>query len=115
MPKLDQAGASLRAPGSAHCGLHVRFADAASLEVMERIGAEISRADGLLFDCPLCGRHSVLCWGRSVHPDIKPNPGRWEITGTSLADVTLSPSVNLNVGPEAVCKWHGWVKNGDAT
>ena len=77
--------------------------------------AEISRANGLLFDCPLCGRHSILCWDHSVPPDVDPKPGRWTISGTSIADVTLQPSVNLDTRPDAVCKWHGWVRNGDAT
>lgn len=77
--------------------------------------AQIGEANGLLFDCPLCGKHSVLCWDRTIPPDIPPKPGRWTITGSSLDDVTLNPSVNLNVRPDSACKWHGWVRNGDAT
>lgn len=70
-------------------------------------------ANGVLFDCPKCGRHSVLVWDRTVPAGIEPGPGRWDMTGTGLADLTLSPSVDLSRGGVG-CLWHGWVKNGDA-
>lgn len=76
----------------------------------------ISTAQGVMFECPLCGRHSILAWfrDRDVPDDAEPGPGRWTPTGTSLADLTLNPSINLDVGPDAGCKWHGWVRDGDA-
>lgn len=76
----------------------------------------ISTAQGVLFECPLCGSHSILAWfrDRGVPDDAVPGPGRWTPTGTGLADLTLKPSINLD-GPNAVgCRWHGWVTNGDA-
>lgn len=47
-------------------------------------------------------------------PDADHNP-RWEMSGSTIDDLTLSPSVNLDIpGSEDGCRWHGWVKNGDA-
>lgn len=88
------------------------------------IGREASReaADGLMFLCPLCftknggarGTHRVLCWfvGR-VPGDLKPGPGRWTLTGTSIADFSLTPSVDLSI-TKSGCQWHGFVTNGSA-
>lgn len=89
----------------------------------------IEHAQGVLFLCPRCftknggpvGTHSVLAWfaGRGVPDDAKPGPGRWIATGTSLGDLTLSPSVDLTkdaagnvVRPE---EWHGFIRNGEVT
>ena len=71
-----------------------------------------SSANGVMFDCPKCGRHRVLCWDRTVPAGITPGPGRWDMVGDTLDDLTLNPSINLE--PNGCC-WHGWVKNGDAT
>ena len=73
--------------------------------------ASIADANGVMFDCPKCRNHSVIVWDRSIPAGITPGPGRWTITGTSLDDLTLDPSINLS--PLGCC-WHGWVKNGDA-
>lgn len=77
----------------------------------------ISIAQGILFDCPLCGRHSILAWfrDRGVADDESPGPGRWTPTGTDFHDLTLTPSINLDVKPDSACKWHGWVTNGEVT
>lgn len=69
-------------------------------------------ATGVMFDCPKCGGHSVLVWDRTIPSNIDPGPGRWDMFGTDLEDLTINPSINLT-GPG--CGWHGWVKNGDAT
>lgn len=53
--------------------------------------------DGIAFLCPLCyernggpvGTHQVLCWRPRVPAGIEPGPGRWELTGTGLSDLTL--------------------------
>jgi hypothetical protein len=74
----------------------------------------LAEANGVIFDCPKCGRHSVLCWDRTIPQPIPPGPGRWDMTGTGIADLTLSPSVDLSTSGIG-CLWHGWVKNGDAT
>ncbi len=85
--------------------------------------AGIEGADGVKFQCPKCseglektetyviGAHSVICWFVGKVPDsASPGPGRWAPSGTSLNDLTLTPSVFL----EKSCGWHGYVTNGDA-
>lgn len=95
---------------------------------------------GILFQCPLCavgkergeedgvgyamGAHYILIWFANpvdapVAPpeaDTKPHH-RWTFTGWRIDDVTLSPSVNLDVpnenGVVTGCRWHGWVRDGD--
>lgn len=82
---------------------------------------DIAHADGVLFLCPACfannkgerGTESVLCWFADrlhIPADATPGPGRWTATGTSFADLTLSPSVNVDHE-----HWHGWIKNGEVT
>lgn len=81
----------------------------------------LEEAQGILFVCPLCaaragsnaGVHYVLCWFRDkgVPDDVLPGPGRWLASGSSYADLTLSPSINL---PGEGCGWHGWLQGGDA-
>lgn len=44
--------------------------------------------------------------------DGKSHP-RWTATGTSLNDITLTPSVA--VGPIGSECWHGFIRNGDVT
>lgn len=75
----------------------------------------LAEASGLMLDCPVCKGakgHSVLAYfrDRGVPVDVKPGPGRWVVSGTSLADLTLSPSVDCGAG----C-WHGFITNGDVT
>ncbi len=90
----------------------------------------VGEADGIVFLCPLCfaanngaaGTHSILVWfaGRSAVPaDTRPLP-RWSASGAGLADLSLSPSINLDVrdkngNPQPGCRWHGHVKDGDAS
>lgn len=64
-------------------------------------------ADGVLFLCPCGGDggHSVLAWFRHVPPDVSPGPGRWDVAGTGLDDLTLTPSIALPCA-------HFFVRNG---
>lgn len=43
---------------------------------------------------------------------------RWTMSGSSLDDLTITPSINCDIpgknGEPSVCKFHGFVKNGDA-
>lgn len=87
----------------------------------------LAEAQGVQFLCPLCfsrntnedksvGVHSVLCWDatRGVLPEETPKPGRWQMLGTSIADLTLragSSSVLLLTGEDG-CKAHFFVENG---
>ena len=67
--------------------------------------ADLASAQGVMFLCPLCyvknggevGTHAVICWfrNRGVPADESPGPGRWDVSGTSIADLTLSPSVHF--------------------
>lgn len=81
----------------------------------------IAEADGIEFLCPKCfvanngkiGTHSVICWAPTVPQDTNPTPGRWELQGTSIDDLTLiagSSSIQLNGG----CNAHFYVRNGAA-
>jgi hypothetical protein len=92
-----------------------------------RMVDSLAEAHGVSFLCPKCfaanggpvGTHTVICWfnDRGVPSDLDPKPGRWNPGGTGLHDLTF-------VGPGAAsvllqsptgCRWHGFVKNGDAT
>ncbi len=67
---------------------------------------DLSTAQGVRFTCPCDGGHSLLVWfaGRGVPDDAEPRP-RWDVMGSSIADLTLRPSV------DAKC-WHGFVTGG---
>lgn len=82
----------------------------------------IEEANGISFLCPKCytdnggpiGTHQVICWNPSVPADVRPGPGRWNLVGTGLHDVSLvagSSSILLTSG----CQWHGFVTNGEVT
>lgn len=98
-------------------------------------GDQIEGAQGVYFQCPKCaegkppgepdgigfaGAHYIrICFANPRSAPVAPvefdkNP-RWTMSGTGLDDLTLSPSINLDVpGNGDGCRWHGWVKNGDA-
>lgn len=103
---------------------------------------------GVMFQCPSCGAglergeedgrrfirgaHYIRAFfanpqGAPVAPhdadlrtDGNPNP-RWTMSGTSIDDLTLTPSINCDIpwkdkdGVEhpSGCKFHGFVTNGD--
>lgn len=82
----------------------------------------INEAQGIWFLCPKCwkanegpvGTHSVICWNPTVPPEIHPKPGRWNLIGTSLEDLSLvagSSSILLTAG----CLWHGFITKGEVT
>ena len=91
----------------------------------------LAEAGGIMFLCPLCyikhggaeGTHRVLVWfeGRGVPRGAVPLP-RWRVSGTGMEDLSLSPSIQL-LAPEmpgvprdqVECRWHGFVRGGDAT
>jgi hypothetical protein len=86
-----------------------------------RTDATISDCDGLIFLCPVCfrknrgpvGTHSIICWKPHVPLSRSPGPGRWNILGTSIDDVTLqagSSSIHLT-GPG--CGAHFHIRSGD--
>ena len=108
--------------------LHATFQKATEGEGHHKVET-LAEADGVMFQCPKCaqgletfdedrgrgvrGAHYVLCWFRGrVSDDLTPGPGRWDASGTSLDDLTLSPSVHLSGA--SGCQWHGWVQSGTA-
>lgn len=88
-----------------------------------QIVATLAEADGLQFVCPKCfnaagmtraGVHSIVCWAPSVPQTTSPTPGRWEMLGTGVHDLTLragSSSVLLT-DPDG-CRAHFFVTNGE--
>lgn len=88
--------------------------------------ATFAEAQGVLFVCPSCyrkngnsgiGVHMVLVWfrDRGVPDDAVPKPARWAASGTSIADLTLTPSVNLQTNDASRDEWHGFITNGEVT
>lgn len=83
-------------------------------------------AQGVMFTCPKCGNHSIICWFKNprnaseVPPEAFPGPGRWTFTGDTIDALTLTPSVDLskiddqNPAHPSRCYWHGHVTNGEA-
>lgn len=84
----------------------------------ERVESVVD-ADGVAFLCPTCftknggrvGTHRVVCWRPRVPPGVPPMPGRWELVGTSVDDLTLvaaRPSVRIEGG----CGAHFYIERG---
>lgn len=86
----------------------------------------VEGAQGVLFICPKCQQHSILCWFKNprnappVPESAFPRPGRWTFSGDTFDVLTLEPSIDLSTitfdnpaGPDR-CYWHGWVQNGEA-
>jgi hypothetical protein len=73
----------------------------------------LDRAQGIRFTCPLClskvgvAAHAIVVWfeGRGA-PDVATPSPRWTVSGASLADLSLAPSIHM---PKC---WHGFVRNG---
>lgn len=85
-----------------------------------------------MFQCPKCseglergeeegrrfviGAHYGLCFFRNpqgadaIPAEWYPRIARWEMTGTSLDDLTLRPSILFS--PPG-CAWHGYITNGE--
>ena len=88
---------------------------------------DLAEADHLMFLCPLCfaknggakGTHRVMMTfaGRNVPDeagtrDADGKPSRWTVvSGTSLDDLVLTPSILLDAKRPADkgCHWHGFV------
>ncbi len=85
----------------------------------------LGEAQGVEFLCPKCyvenggrvGTHlcAVTFHGRGALPEQGSHngerPTRWSVSGNGMADLTLSPSIQLIGG----CAWHGHVTNGSIT
>lgn len=81
----------------------------------------LAEAQGVEFNCPRCAsghRIAVAFAGRGVldHQgtrDKNGRPTRWQVSGTGLHDLTLSPSVDCT--PSNPNCWHGHIRNGEVT
>jgi len=86
---------------------------------------QLAEADGIEFLCPKCfaanngpiGTHAVICWFEGKVPDdLRPNPGRWNPTGTGYHDLSFVPGAKSNsVLLLGGCAWHGFLQNGEVT
>lgn len=85
----------------------------------------IEDAQGVRFLCPRCfrknggrvGTHAIICWSRSrgVPDDAQPGPGRWQLIGTSLDDLTLGADPPSKTSSVKIACWHGHITKGQAT
>lgn len=104
----------------------IKYEKTANGEVIDPRNIPIEQAQGLWFLCPKCfaenkgavGTHAceVSFTNRGVLPEQgshnkKGEPVRWNMSGTGLHDLTLTPSILLEGG----CAWHGYITNGEAT
>lgn len=93
-------------------------------KVFHRHVATLAEAQGVGFLCPLCfknnggpvGTHHVICWfaDRGVPDSAFPEPGRWIPAGTGIDDLTFVGPAAASVLLTSGCRWHGFVRNGDA-
>lgn len=82
---------------------------------------KLDGAQGVTFECPcekcIAGRVNesgattvTIYFANPVNAQPFIGERGWQMSGTSLDDLTLSPSILLR----GTCDWHGWVTNGDA-
>lgn len=87
--------------------------------------ANLVAAQGILFLCPRCwatngnsavGTHAIeVTFADRGVPDDQGShgnggqPTRWMVTGSSFADLSTHPSIQLIGG----CNWHGFITNGE--
>ena len=100
--------------------LHVDFLDLDphGNPFFNRVG-NLGKANGILFRCPACTKqgnsgHHVICWNPSVPQHVPPRPGRWNLRGTGVQDLTLeagSSSIQLQTS----CNAHFYIREGMVT
>lgn len=81
----------------------------------------IEGADGLQLLCPICflknngavGTHSILCWTPNVPLSVTPGPGRWELQGKGIGDLTLIGKPTSSVKLEGGCRAHFVIESGE--
>lgn len=69
------------------------------------------KADAVFFYCPCAYGKSEGAHGLYI-PFEKDGKQGWKASGTSLDDLTLSPSIAVGGHQSPEC-WHGYVKNGE--
>ena len=68
----------------------------------------LAEASGVCMLCPKCEGHHIIVWRVGVPPEIRPNIGRWIMSGIDEHDITLHASVAV---PE-LCGAHFFIRNG---
>lgn len=68
-----------------------------------------TKLDVLYFVCPVCtnGHGIVVSW---EPPSLFPSGAIWKKSGSSIDDLTITPSINCAIGDG--CTFHGWVRDG---
>lgn len=104
----------------------IKYETSADGEIIDPRNIPIEQAQGLWFLCPKCfvansgpvGTHAceVSFAGRGVldhqgSHNKEGKPVRWNMSGTGLNDLTLTPSILLEGG----CAWHGYITNGEVS
>lgn len=84
----------------------------------------LTEAQGIEFLCPACfAKNSGSIGTHGIHVTFRNrgaldaqgshgrtgSPSRWDVTGSSHADLTLTPSIDTTPS----CTWHGHVTNGE--
>lgn len=81
------------------------------------ISGKVAAADGVKFTCPGCEGHQIIIWfaDRGRIPAEERPRLRWQASGDTVSDLTLTPSINLAT-PETMggCVWHGYIVGGEA-
>jgi hypothetical protein len=125
MPRLTDLEANFlrwyeRAPDEDERRLNTHWPADKMLDYFQEVPT-LAEAHGIMFICPkglaAGDAHSIMVFfaGSSVPPRLGKNSKgvtvRWTASGTGLADLTLTPSVQEESG---ACLWHGHVTNGEA-
>lgn len=87
------------------------------------IAVPIEEAQGIVLLCPKCFNepprgpimvHKVICWfrNRKVPTGQEPGPGRWNISGKGIDDLTFVAPGNLSVQLYGGCDAHFFIKDG---
>jgi hypothetical protein len=81
----------------------------------------IAEADGIIFLCPVCftankgnvGTHAIICWRPHIAQTVSPGPGRWQFSGSGLADLTLVAGSSSIFLTTAQCRAHFFIRSGE--
>ena len=74
-----------------------------------RVGS-LQIADGILFYCPKCRKHSILAWfhGRKLPKSLDKGDVRWNVYGSDFSNLTLQPERPMVYQ----CGWNGSIRQG---
>lgn len=74
-------------------------------------------SSAVLFECPCGGGHKLCIPFSPTIGGAPPSPGpQWtRVSGETVDDLTLSPSLAISSGPSGQECWHGWMRGGSLT